>query len=127
VALDQGDIQDAESRLRRAEELMAIGTVPAWFSGRELPDALAIRIAAGAGHSGLATDRFDGALALAEPNDTFAAAQLVAECAPALASVGVRTMGAALERLRYATIASGFDRLAKKLGSDPSFIVRTPR
>jgi diguanylate cyclase (GGDEF)-like protein/putative nucleotidyltransferase with HDIG domain len=123
VALDQGDLQEAESRLRRAEELMTMGTVPAWFSGRELPDALAIRIAAGAGHSGLAADRFDRALALAEPNDSFAAAQLMAECAPALASVGVRTMGAALERLRYATLASGFDRLAKRLGSDPSFIV----
>ena len=87
----------------------------AWFAGRELVDALAVRVAAAAGHSGLAADRFERALALAEPNDAFAAARLVAECAPALAAMGVRTVEATIERVRYAAIASGFDRLVRKL------------
>jgi diguanylate cyclase (GGDEF)-like protein/putative nucleotidyltransferase with HDIG domain len=115
AALDQGDVAAADTRLRRAEELLAVGATPAWFAGRELVDALAVRIAAGAGHSGLAADRFERALSVAEPNDAFAAARLVAECGPALASVGVRTVDATVERLRYAAIASGFDRLARKL------------
>lgn len=115
VALDHGDADVADVRLRRAEELLGVGTLPAWFGGRELVDALAVRVAAAAGHAGLAADRFERALALAEPNDTFAAARLAAECAPALASVGVRTIAATIERLRMAAIASGFDRLASRM------------
>ena len=63
----------------------------------------------------LAADRFERALALAEPNDGFAAARLAAECAPALASVGVQSVVATIERLRLAAIASGFDRLASRM------------
>ena len=55
------------------------------------------------------------ALALAEPNDAFAATTLVAECAPALVAVGLQAIGATIERVRYAAVASGFDRLAAKL------------
>ena len=69
VAFDQGDFDAAEGRLRRADELLGTGTLPAWFAGRELVDALAVRVAVGAGHTGLATDRFESALCLAEPND----------------------------------------------------------
>ena len=117
VALDHGDADAAEARLRRADELLGVGTLPAWFSGRELVDALAVRVAAAAGHAGLAADRFEHALALAEPNDAFAAARLAAECASALANVGVRTAAATIERLRTAAIASGFDRLASRMTS----------
>ena len=115
AALDQGDVASAEGRLRRAEEMLAAAPSPGWFAGRELVDALAIRVAATAGHAGLAADRFDSALALAEPNDAFAATTLVVECAPALVGVGLRAMGATIERVRYAAVASGFDRLAAKL------------
>jgi len=115
AALDQGDADTAEASLRRVDELLAIGTIPPWFAGRELADALAVRLAVGAGHTGLAMERFERALSLAEPNDTFAAARLVAECAPMLAGVGVRTVEATIERARYAAIASGFDRLVSRL------------
>jgi tetratricopeptide (TPR) repeat protein len=115
VALDHGDADTAEARLRRAEELLGVGTLPAWFAGRELVDALAVRVAAAAGHAGLAADRFEQALAVAEPNDGFAAARLAAECASALASVGVQAVVATIDRLRVAAIASGFDRLARRM------------
>jgi len=117
IALDEGDQDAAQGRLRQADEILAIGTVPVWFTGREITEALAVRVAAAAGHAGLAADRFERALALTEPNDAFAATRLVAECAPALASVGVQTVAATIERLRYAAIASGFDGLANKLTS----------
>jgi tetratricopeptide (TPR) repeat protein len=117
VALDHGDADTAEAWLRRAEELLGVGTLPGWFAGRELVDALAVRAAAAAGHAGLAADRFEQALAVAEPNDGFAAARLAAECAPALASVGVQAVVATIERLRVTAIASGFDRLARRMSS----------
>jgi hypothetical protein len=113
--LDQGDLAGAEARLRGAEERLASGTTAAWFQGRELLDALAVRVAATAGHAALANERFTNAFHLAEPNETFAAAQLVAECASALAGVGVDTFDDTIERVRYAAIASGFDGIASKL------------
>jgi diguanylate cyclase (GGDEF)-like protein/putative nucleotidyltransferase with HDIG domain len=115
AALDQGDVGAAEARLRRVDERLAGGSTPTWFAGRELLDALAIRLAAAAGHLGVAAERFDRAFALAEPNDPFASAQLVAECAAALAGAGVRTADAVIDRVRYVAIASGFDRLAARL------------
>ena len=115
VALDQEDAATAEGRLRRADELLAAGASQSWVSGRELVDALAIRLAASAGHAGIAADRFESAFSMAEPNDAFAATTLVAECAPALIAVGLRSVGPTIERVRYAAVASGFDRLAAKL------------
>ena len=95
--------------------MVAAGPASVWFTGRELVDALAIRVASLAGHSGIAAERFERALGLAEPNDAFATATLVAECAPALVEVGVTTVAATVERVRYAAIASGFDRLAARM------------
>jgi diguanylate cyclase (GGDEF)-like protein/putative nucleotidyltransferase with HDIG domain len=114
-ALDQGDGVGADVRLRSVEELLAAGAAPAWFAGRELADALAIRLAARAGHTGLAMDRFESGRALAEPNDAFSAAMLVAECAPALLGVGVSSLRTTIERAHYSAVSSGFDRLAAKL------------
>jgi diguanylate cyclase (GGDEF)-like protein/putative nucleotidyltransferase with HDIG domain len=113
--LDQGDGAGAEDRLRRADELMAAVTSQAWFPGRELVDGLAVRLAVAAGHLGLAADRFSSALAMAEPNDAFAAVTLVAECAPTLVAAGLRDVNMTVERVRYAAVASGFDRLAARL------------
>ena len=115
AALDEGNTDTAEACLRRVDEVLAVGTIPSWFAGRELADALGVRVAVGVGHTGLATERFERAVSLAEPNDAFAAARLVAECAPLLAGVGVRTVEATIERVRYTAIASGFDRLVSKL------------
>jgi tetratricopeptide (TPR) repeat protein len=115
AALDQGDMGAAERRLRRVDERIGASSVPAWFPGRELVDALAIRLLALAGHLGPAAERFDHAFSLAEPNDPFATAQLVAECAAPLAGAGVRTADAVIDRVRFAAIASGFDRLAARL------------
>jgi crotonobetaine/carnitine-CoA ligase len=60
-------------------------------------------------------ESYDEALAAAEPNDSFATARLVAECAPVLLDAGVRTVIPLVERARYSAIASGFDRMAARL------------
>jgi predicted ATPase len=115
AAFDLGDAETAESCCRAAEEVVAAGASTTWVSGRELVDALAIRIMAAAGHAGLAAARFDEALAAAEPNDSFATVRLVAECAPVLLGAGVRTVIPTVERARYSAMASGFDRMAARL------------
>jgi len=112
--LDAGDADAASQRLGRADELVA--TTDGWFGGREIVDALGIRLAASAGHAGLAAERFAQALARAEPNDPFAVAFLAAECAPGLASAGVRALETTIDRVRYVALASGFDLLAARLG-----------
>ena len=101
--------------MRAAKELIAIVTTASWIPGRELVDALAVRLTAQAGHAGLAAGRFEMALAAVEPNDPFATATLVAECAPALRDVGVRTIEPIVDRVHIAAVASGFDRLAARL------------
>jgi tetratricopeptide (TPR) repeat protein len=115
VALDGGDTDASVQRLCRAEELVAGAGATGWFAGREVVDALAIRVATTAGHSGLAAERFADALALAEPNDAFGVAFLAAECAAGLAACGVRALESTIERVRYVALASGFDRLAERL------------
>jgi diguanylate cyclase (GGDEF)-like protein/putative nucleotidyltransferase with HDIG domain len=119
AALDQGTVDVADDYLRIAEEVLATMAATSWVVGRELVDALAIRLMALAGHAGLAASRFESALAAVEPNDPFATATLVAECAPALRGVGVRTIAAVIERVHYAAVASGFDRLAARLAPSP--------
>jgi len=114
ILFDGGEVDVANERLRRAEELLAATPGP-WLPGREIVDALAVRLATSAGHLGLAAERFAEALALAEPNDAFAAALLTAECVPSLAGAGVRTLAVTIERMRYAAVASGFDHLASRL------------
>ena len=115
IKLDGGDTDAGAQRLSQAEALLAGAGTTGWFAGREVIDALAIRLATTAGHSGLAAERFADALTLAEPNDAFAVAFLAAECAAGLAACGVRALESTIERVRYVALASGFDRLAERL------------
>ena len=59
-----------------------------WFQGRELLEALAIRIHLHARDADAARLRFTDGLALAEASDTYGAAWLVADVAGPLAAVG---------------------------------------
>jgi tetratricopeptide (TPR) repeat protein len=80
--LAQRDIDGAYASLRGAEERMRPRRD--WFQGRELVEALAVRLAAADGRSAAARERLDAALALAEPADPHGATWLVADCAIAL-------------------------------------------
>ncbi len=78
-----------------------------WFQGRELLEALAIRIHLELKDVAAARQRFTDALALAEQSDTYGAAWLVAEVAGPLGAVGVPLADQQVER--FADLAKGLD------------------
>lgn len=78
-----------------------------WFQGRELLEALSIRMHLQANDAAAAAQRFETGLALAEASDTYGAAWLVAEVAGPLATHGVRAAHAQIGR--FAELARGLD------------------
>ena len=78
-----------------------------WFQGRELLEALAIRVHLQVHDVAAAKLRFTEGLALAEHSDTYGAAWLVADVAGPLAEVGVLVPREQLER--FAELAKGLD------------------
>ena len=78
-----------------------------WFQGRELLEALAIRIHVQLVDAAAARQRFAEGLALAERSDTYGAAWLVADVAGPLAGVGV--LAAADQIERFAVVVKSLD------------------
>ena len=76
-----------------------------WFQGRELLEALAIRIHLQSNDASAARRRFVDGLSLAEGADTYGAAWLVAEVAGPLADVGI--LSAVAQVPRFALIVKG--------------------
>ncbi|MDQ4079445.1 MAG: tetratricopeptide repeat protein, partial [Gemmatimonadota bacterium] len=81
VALRMGAVEDAREALDDVEARMQAR--PDWFQGRELAEALRVRIAA-IESTNRAVAGFYRALALAETADFYGAAWLIAECADIL-------------------------------------------
>ena len=80
--LEEG--KDVAARVASLESAERLRARPEWFQGRELAEALRIRILAADGKSADARRRLDEALALAADTDWYGAAWLTANCAPAL-------------------------------------------
>lgn len=78
-----------------------------WFQGRELLEALAIRVHLQFGDAAAARVRFTEGLVLAEASDSYGAAWLVADVAGPLAAVGIQSAHELLER--FAVLARGLD------------------
>ena len=78
-----------------------------WFQGRELLEALAIRVHLHLADAPAARRRFDEGLAVAELSDTYGAAWLVAEVAGPLAEFGVHAAREQVER--FAEMVKGLD------------------
>lgn len=99
-----------------------------WFQGRELLEALAIRIHLHARDADAARLRFTEGLALAEATDTYGAAWLVADVAGPLAAVGARPEREQLGRfaelaqeLDYAPLTARYAVLIEQSGAgDPT-------
>jgi tetratricopeptide (TPR) repeat protein len=80
--LDTG--KDVAARVASLEAAERLRTRNEWFQGRELVEALRIRILVRDGKSTDARRRLDDALTLAAEADVYGAAWLAAHCAPAL-------------------------------------------
>ena len=84
--------EDGQERWHRASQLISEARPDWWFPGRELVDAFAVQVALVGGQSGAAFDLFLRARRRSEELDPWAAAWLVAECAPPLEAAGVRSL-----------------------------------
>ena len=102
LALDR--VADARACLQSCAMRMRDRTTW-WFQGRELLEALAIRMHLHSSDTSAARRRFDDGLALAEASDTHGAAWLVAEVAGPLAEVGVHSAFGQVPR--FAELAKG--------------------
>src|SRR5207302_10931843 len=75
------------ARAAASESLERLARRPDWFQGRELAEALIIRVAALDGDSELAMSRFESALNNAQSSDVYPAVWLTRTCAPALKAI----------------------------------------
>ena len=89
-----------------------------WFQGRELVEALAVRLAASAGQTADAARRYSLARDQADASDFYSAAWLTAECAdvllnvdPALVRESVNRYAERVRSLRAGPIRKRFEAL----------------
>lgn len=110
MALAVDDLEEAEAQWQHATA-EALPASP-WFQGRELLDALAIRMCLLSGDTESAMERFERGIQIATDHDAYSAAWLVAATAPAIAE---RLAGD--EATRLDGIARTFAKKAETLGS----------
>jgi diguanylate cyclase (GGDEF)-like protein/putative nucleotidyltransferase with HDIG domain len=113
-------IAAATAHLATARELLA-GREQRWFQGRELLEALEVRLRLGRGDRAGAASHLRAALAEAEQHDQYAAVWLAAECARGLPSAADGSWSDLLEKYAVHARALGYAPLMSRLGnSDPS-------
>jgi hypothetical protein len=88
-----------------------------WFQGRDLVDALRIRLAAERGDGAHALRLLSDAVELAERFNPYVAAYLVLECAPSLRQQSNDTLLAIIDRVSPAASRLGFTLIAQRLAS----------
>jgi tetratricopeptide (TPR) repeat protein len=110
--LHQGKVDAAQIACIEAEERLK--SRPDWFQGRELIEALRIRLAARSGRIPEALQRYREALALAEPTDFYCAAWLTAECADILVEHGREEIRESVNRFAPRAKNLGLIEISKK-------------
>jgi len=88
-----------------------------WFQGRDLVDALRIRLAAERGDEAHAIRLLDEAVELAERFNPYVAAYLILECAPSLRQHSTDALLAIIDRVTPSTYRLGFAVIAQRLAS----------
>jgi GGDEF domain-containing protein/tetratricopeptide (TPR) repeat protein len=87
---------------------------PDWFQGRELAEALAIRLDAAAGRMEEAMSRFDRAFSLAEATDMYTAAWLTVSCADALMTFAPERVKSSILRYRTRVRDLGYPEMTRR-------------
>jgi tetratricopeptide (TPR) repeat protein len=114
--LEVGRIGDARKALAEVETRMA--GRDSWFQGREISEALLIRMAALDDRRSDALSRFDAAVSLAESSDLYNAAWLTVVCADSLmrfdaehVEVSIRRFSEKVKELGYPEMTRRYDAL----------------
>jgi len=111
-ALELGRVAPARTALSDVQ--IRLESRPDWFQGRELAEALAIRLHAFDGNFELAIGHFDRALSLAEAADLYSAAWLTAACAEALMVFDAERVKVTIERYRSRVKELGYPEMTRR-------------
>jgi hypothetical protein len=105
VARARDFLRDAQQRMSSRAD---------WFQGRELVEALQVRMAAFDGGVSAAIDRLETALALAETFDFYIAAWLAAACAKVMAEHDPIRFRASVERYAPRVGQLGYSEMTRR-------------
>ena len=97
-----------------AEVRQRMESRPDWFQGREMAEALAIRVDALDGKAEEALSRFELAISLAEEVDLYSAAWLTTACAEALAQFDRERVMASIGRYSTRVKELGYPEMTKR-------------
>jgi tetratricopeptide (TPR) repeat protein len=113
ASLADGADEVARGAMRAVDAQLA-GRDGWWFQGRELVEALAVRLAAANGDLPEAAHRLERALAAAEVVDVYGASWLLAECASVLARHDPARERASVHAFAQRVEALGFERMRQR-------------
>lgn len=110
--LELGRVESA--RKAAADVLERIETQPRWFQGREIAEALLIRLDALDGRSEEALRRFDRAISIAESADLYNAAWMTAICADSLMAIDAIRVKTSIRRYTARVRELGYPEMTKR-------------
>jgi diguanylate cyclase (GGDEF)-like protein len=113
ASLASGAVASAREAMREVELRLA-GRDGWWFQGRELVEALAVRLAAADGDIERAAARLERSLSAAEAVDVYGASWLLAECAEVLARHDPARERASVQAYAHRVEALGFERMRQR-------------
>ena len=113
AGLALGRHEYSRNAVLRADALIGQRADP-WFQGRELAEALSVRVALEEGKRDDAERRFYDALALAEQRDKYGAAWLVAEAGAYLADAGLASLWQLVDRYAAQVDELGYRPLSER-------------
>jgi tetratricopeptide (TPR) repeat protein len=111
-ALELGRVEPARAAL--ADVQLRMESRPDWFQGRELVEALAIRLHAFDGNFDVAIGHFDRAVSLAEAADLYSAAWLTAACAEALMAFDAEHVKVTISRYKSRVKELGYPEMTRR-------------
>ncbi|HKO15806.1 MAG TPA: diguanylate cyclase [Gemmatimonadaceae bacterium] len=121
AGLELGRREYAHAAARTAEAMIG-ERQDWWFQGRELVEALAVRLMVDSARRSEAEQRFRLAIGHIEPRDRYSASWLTAECAPALVRAGASQLGDLVARfaqhaedMGYAPLVARFEAFRLRL------------
>jgi hypothetical protein len=110
--LELGKLDRARAAASEVQE--RIDRRPEWFQGRELAEALIVRVGVLDGHADLALSRFEAALNAAEAVDVYFAVWLTLNCATALEKIDAELVRLSINRYASTVEKLGYDELTRR-------------